>query len=120
MTRLRNSFDAVAAPECTELGKQGDRRFYTLTAWRGTDPPFVISPLIAVQFVMPENLGPDAFRARWDDFMAGYRQRFRSGGLRAANGFALQQLCRLGQPSTASGRRGKQHNSSKRAEHCDE
>jgi hypothetical protein len=59
-------------------------------------PSLSISPLIAVQFVMRDQFNDaTAFASAWADFMAGYRERFRAGGLSAANTFAFSEFTRL-------------------------
>jgi hypothetical protein len=60
-----------------------------------TPPALLISPLIAVQFVMRDTLQPAAFVSAWASFMAGYREHFRAGGLAAANTLAVLELSRL-------------------------
>ena len=66
-------------------------------AARDTRPPAMMtSPLIAVQFVMREHFDSVERANRWAGFMAGYRERFRAGGLAPANTFAIVELARLG------------------------
>jgi hypothetical protein len=52
---------------------------HLLSFTRVTAPALMISPLVAVQFVMREMLDPPAFIVAWADFMVGYRERFRAG-----------------------------------------
>lgn len=97
------SLDQIGASESIHCSRVRELRCYALMAWRNTDPPFLISPLIAVQFVMRETLDPIDFRRAWPDFMTGYQQHFRAAGLRAANAFALRKLSDLGTHSNRSG-----------------